>query len=179
MPPTTTQATGTVTAELDGDELAVVGSFTDLSSDLFPVSGSAAHVHNAPEGKNGGIVFNLEISTTDNRSGVFTGSKTLNDEEKDAFKDGNLYVNIHSVDFNGGEIRGQLKPSIRSSRSSKQALRAAVACDGTRKPLRRLPGRRGRALLARMVQTPDAPRPLAARPGLSAETAVAVSVLHV
>jgi hypothetical protein len=110
VPPTTTQATGTVTAELDGDELAIVGSFTDLSSDLFPVSGSAAHVHNAPAGQNGGIVFNLEISTTDNRSGVFTGSKTLNDEEKDAFKDGNLYVNIHSVNFNGGEIRGQLEP---------------------------------------------------------------------
>ncbi len=110
VPPTTTQAAGTATAELDGDELTVVGSFTGLSSDLFPVSGSAAHVHNAPAGQNGPILFNLEITTTDNRTGVFTGSKTLNDEEKDAFEDGNLYVNIHSVTFNGGEIRGQLEP---------------------------------------------------------------------
>jgi hypothetical protein len=110
VPPTTTQASGTATAELDGDELKVSGSFTNLSSELFPVSGSAAHVHNAPAGENGPILFNLVITSTDNLNGVFAGTKTLNDEEKDAFNDGNLYVNIHSVNFNGGEIRGQLEP---------------------------------------------------------------------
>lgn len=110
VPPTTTNASGTATAELDGDELKIAGSFTNLSSALFPVSGSAAHIHNAPAGENGPIVFNLEITSTDNINGVFAGTKTLTDEEKDAFKDGNLYVNIHSVNFNGGEIRGQLEP---------------------------------------------------------------------
>ncbi|QSQ27228.1 CHRD domain-containing protein [Pyxidicoccus parkwayensis] len=110
VPPTTTDATGTVTAELDGDELKVAGSFTNLSSALFPVSGSAAHVHNAARGQNGPILFNLEITSTDDLNGVFSGSKTLNSDEKDAFENGNLYVNVHTVNFNGGEIRGQLEP---------------------------------------------------------------------
>ena len=110
VPPVTTGAQGTATAELDGDELTVTGSFSNLSSDLNPVAGSAAHVHNAPEGQTGGIVFNLEVTSTDNRSGTFRGSKTLSDEEKDLFEDGNFYVNVHSVNFPMGELRGQFKP---------------------------------------------------------------------
>lgn len=110
VPPAATQATGTANAELDGDELRVFGVFSNLGSDLFPVAGSAAHVHNAPRGANGPIVFNLEVVTTDNRSGAFSGTRTLNDAEKEAFEDGNLYVNIHSATFNAGELRGQLEP---------------------------------------------------------------------
>jgi hypothetical protein len=44
--------------------------------------------------------------------GVWTipaGAK-LNDAQFQSFKDGNLYVNVHSAAFRGGEIRGQLKP---------------------------------------------------------------------
>ncbi|MFP2912409.1 CHRD domain-containing protein [Pyxidicoccus sp. 3LFB2] len=110
VPPVTTGATGAANAELDGDELVVNGSFSNLSSDLFPVAGSAAHVHNAPRGENGPIVFNLVVTSTDNRSGTFEGRKTLTDEEKDLFEDGNFYVNIHTANFNAGELRGQFRP---------------------------------------------------------------------
>jgi hypothetical protein len=37
------------------------------------------------------------------------GSK-LSEEQMKAFKDGNLYVNVHSAEHKPGEIRGQLKP---------------------------------------------------------------------
>jgi hypothetical protein len=110
VPPVTTGAEGTANAELDGDELTVTGSFAGLSSDLMEVAGSAAHVHSAPRGQNGGIVFNLQVTTTDNRSGTFRGTRTLTDSEKEAFENGDFYVNVHSMNFPAGELRGQFEP---------------------------------------------------------------------
>jgi hypothetical protein len=108
VPPTSSSATGTATATLDGDDLTVTGSFSGLSSALHEVSGSAAHVHQAAAGQNGDIVFNLDVTPgADSRSGTFSGKKTLNDTQKTAFKDGLFYVNIHSENFPMGEIRGQ------------------------------------------------------------------------
>ncbi|MFP2933143.1 CHRD domain-containing protein [Pyxidicoccus sp. 3LG] len=110
VPANSSTAQGAATAELDGDELVVTGEFSGLGSDLMPVSGSAAHIHNAPAGANGPIVFNLEVTTSDNRSGTFTGRKTLSDDEKTAFETGNFYVNIHTANYPMGEIRGQFDP---------------------------------------------------------------------
>ncbi|HYO59824.1 CHRD domain-containing protein [Archangium sp.] len=104
---TTTSASGTATATLDGDELSVTGTFRDLSSNLEPVRGSGAHIHSAPAGQNGDIVFNLEVTSSDQRTGSFTGKAKLTKEQQESFKNGNLYVNIHTVNFMGGEIRGQ------------------------------------------------------------------------
>jgi hypothetical protein len=107
-PVTATSATGTATATLDGDELTVNGTFSGLGSDLQEVSGSAAHVHRAAVGQNGPILFNLTVTAgADRRTGSYTGTKTLNSDERDAFKAGELYVNVHSVNYMGGEIRGQ------------------------------------------------------------------------
>lgn len=111
-PVTGTSASGTATATLDGSELTVTGTFTGLSSDLQEVSGSAAHVHNAPAGQNGPIILNLDVTTgSDKRTGSFTGTKSLNSDEEEAFKTGQFYVNVHTVNFMGGEIRGQFVPS--------------------------------------------------------------------
>jgi hypothetical protein len=35
---------------------------------------------------------------------------TLTDPQYQSFKDGNLYINVHSAANKAGEIRGQLKP---------------------------------------------------------------------
>lgn len=111
VPAVTTSATGTVTAELDGDELQVDGTFSGLSSDLAPVAGSAAHVHKAAKGANGGILFNLNVTpNSDNRSGSFSATATLSEADQDAFRDGQLYVNIHTTNNPGGELRAQLEP---------------------------------------------------------------------
>jgi CHRD domain len=104
VPAVTTTATGTANATLDGDELTVNGTFGGLSSALHEVSGSAAHVHNAPPGENGGIVFNLTVNAS---NGSFSGSKKLTDAEKDAFEAGRFYVNVHTENHQMGEIRGQ------------------------------------------------------------------------
>lgn len=104
VPPVTTTASGTANATLDGDDLSVNGTYSGLSSALHEVSGSAAHIHNAPPGQNGGIVFNLTVNAS---NGSFSGSKRLTDAEKDAFEAGNFYVNIHTENHMGGEIRGQ------------------------------------------------------------------------
>lgn len=111
VPSVDTAATGNVTAELDGDTLKVNGTFTGLSSALHEVSGSAAHVHSAPKGSNGTIFFNLTVTpNADGRSGSFTGTKSMSDSDKQVFKDGGLYVNVHTDDNPNGEIRAQLEP---------------------------------------------------------------------
>lgn len=109
-PAVTTAATGTSQANLDGDVLTVTGSFSGLESDLITVSGSSAHVHEAPAGQAGPIVFNLNVTSSDNRSGTFTGSQTLTQAQRDAYLAGRYYVNIHTVNNPGGEIRGQFVP---------------------------------------------------------------------
>ena len=41
---------------------------------------------------------------------ITVGADTLTDAQYEAFKAGNLYVNVHSDGNKGGEIRGQLRP---------------------------------------------------------------------
>jgi hypothetical protein len=108
--PVTTTANGTATATLENGELTVTGAFSGLQSDLQEVSGSAAHVHQGAAGTNGGILFNLTITSTDKRNGSFTGKASLDDEQQTAFQGGLLYVNVHTVQNPGGEIRGQFRP---------------------------------------------------------------------
>ena len=72
------------------------------------VAGTMAHIHEAPAGKNGPPIIPLEKKGDDEWS-VPAGSK-LSDAQYESFKAGNLYVNVHSADHKGGEIRTQLKP---------------------------------------------------------------------
>jgi hypothetical protein len=109
-PPVTTGASGTATATLTGSTLEVEGSFSDLESDLNPVQGSPAHVHQAAPGDNGPIVGNVDVDSSDQRSGTLSGSIELTAAQQQAFRDGLLYVNVHTVDHPGGEIRGQFEP---------------------------------------------------------------------
>lgn len=107
----TTAATGTAKAELYGESLEVEGSFEGLQSDLFEAAGSSAHVHRAARGTSGPIVFNLTVTPgADNRSGTFKGSSTLSADDLENYRNGLLYVNVHSADHPTGELRGQFEP---------------------------------------------------------------------
>ncbi|WP_395853952.1 CHRD domain-containing protein [Cystobacter fuscus] len=110
-PAVNTSATGVATAELDGSELKVTGTFSGLLSDLHEVSGSSVHIHQGAPSVAGGIVFGLQVTTgTDLRIGSFSGTRKLSSEEQEAFKAGQFYVNVHTVNNPGGEIRGQFVP---------------------------------------------------------------------
>lgn len=102
VPPVTTaaKATGEITIKADK---TVTGKITAKGID-----GTMAHIHMAPPGKNGPPIITLEKGA-DGSWTVPEGSK-LTDEQYAAYKAGNLYINVHSAEHKGGEIRTQLKP---------------------------------------------------------------------
>ena len=71
-----------------------------------------AHFHLAPPGLNGDVVKTIPINKcTGNVSGVWssTDCEPLTPELVQALKKGCIYVNIHTFQFPGGEIRGQVE----------------------------------------------------------------------
>lgn len=100
VPPVKTSASGdgmfTIT-----DDGKISGSITTKG-----IQGTMAHIHHGAAGKNGPVVVKLEKSG--NTYTVPAGTKLDADQMK-AYKAGELYVNVHSAENKGGEIRGQLK----------------------------------------------------------------------
>jgi hypothetical protein len=99
VPPVTTSATGKGDITVLPDH-TVRGSVT--TSGMVP---TMAHIHEAAVGKNGPPIITLEKSANGNFA-VPPAAK-LSDTEYKSFKDGNLYINVHSDQFPNGEIRGQ------------------------------------------------------------------------
>ena len=102
VPPVSTPASGSGTIVVGADK-SVSGSVTTSG-----VAGLAAHIHVGAADKNGPVIIPL-TKTSDNVWTVPAGSK-LTDAQYENFKAGDLYVNVHSAKYKGGEIRGQLKP---------------------------------------------------------------------
>ena len=102
VPPVQTSAAGKGTITVNDDK-SVSGSVTTKG-----VQGTMAHIHEAAPGQNGGVAIPL-TKKGDNEWVVPAGAK-LNDAQYQAYKAGNLYVNVHSDANKAGEIRGQLKP---------------------------------------------------------------------
>jgi CHRD domain len=102
VPPVTTQASGTSTITVAADK-SVSGTVTTTG-----ITATAAHIHMAAMGQNGPVIVPL-AKTGDNVWSPAPAAK-LTDPQYDAYKAGNLYVNVHSADNKGGEIRAQLKP---------------------------------------------------------------------
>lgn len=103
VPPVQTSAKGTGTITVN-DDMTVSGKITTSG-----VEGTAAHIHLGPPGKSGPPVITLEKGADGGTWSVPAGAK-LTEEQYAAFKEGNLYVNVHSAAHKPGEIRGQLKP---------------------------------------------------------------------
>lgn len=104
VPPVQTSASGSGTITVD-DDRSVRGKIT--TSDL---KGTGAHIHEGAVGKNGPDIITLKKSS-DNEWSV-PGDAKLTDAQYDAYKAGNLYVNVHSDANKSGEIRGQLKRDL-------------------------------------------------------------------
>lgn len=112
VPTALTAAYGNVVAEVLGENVTVSGSFSGLQSDFNVEIVGGAHIHLAPAGSNGPVEFilNSEIDPS-NRAVDFlpdSNSFSLSTTQLDTLRDRLNYVNIHSIDLPGGEIRGQL-----------------------------------------------------------------------
>lgn len=104
-PPVASGATGTADVALNQGQGAVCWQITASGLSSSP---TAAHIHRGPAGVNGPVVVGLfGAGTTLPASGCTEGvSKELVKEIRenpDAF-----YVNVHTENYPGGEIRGQL-----------------------------------------------------------------------
>jgi hypothetical protein len=102
VPPVNTQATGV-------SRIAVIGDKTITGSvEIRNLNATAAHIHLAPRGQNGPVIIPL-VKTGENVWSV-PGNTMLTSAQFDAYRSGNLYVNVHSAANPDGEIRAQLKP---------------------------------------------------------------------
>jgi hypothetical protein len=71
------------------------------------VEGTMAHIHQGAKGQNGPVI--IPLAKSGDTYSVPPGAK-LTDAQMKAFKEGNLYVNVHTARNKGGEVRGQLNP---------------------------------------------------------------------
>ena len=71
------------------------------------VQGTMAHIHQGAKGQNGPVIIPL---TKSGDTYTVPANAKLNDAQMQAFKAGNLYVNVHTSRNKGGEVRGQLHP---------------------------------------------------------------------
>ena len=102
---TASTATGSATVILNPNTgaVSVQGSFTGLSS-----SAISAHIHGpAPAGMNANPI--VVLTATPATAGAVSGSGTLNAQQVTDMKNGLTYINVHSTNYSGGEIRGQIQ----------------------------------------------------------------------
>ncbi len=108
VPPVVTAGTGQCVVQLNDVSGAVTlnGTFSGLTSNA-----TAAHIHGpAPVGTNAGILITL--TETGGTSGNVFGSGTLSAGNVTNLLNGLMYVNIHTTNNGGGEIRGQITQEV-------------------------------------------------------------------
>ena len=84
-------------------EGAVTGKITTTD-----VAGVAAHIHHGAAGKNGPII--IPLKKVDANTWVVPEGAKLTAEQMEAYKKGDLYVNVHTPRHRGGEVRAQIVP---------------------------------------------------------------------
>lgn len=133
VPPSGSTASGSATLVLSDDEQSLSYVITLVGLDFaFQTSDDsddviAAHIHNAPAGENGPIVFGF-INPSDDPNdfalnfvastlhATITGVWDSDDAGGNladflgALRSRDLYINIHTVGNPGGEVRGQIVP---------------------------------------------------------------------
>lgn len=102
VPPVQTTASGKSTIKVD-EEGNVSGTVT--VTNMIP---TAAHIHQGPADKDGPVVIPLKKTAA--RTFSVPAKTKMTDAQFAAFKEGNLYINVHSKKYPSGEVRAQMKP---------------------------------------------------------------------
>lgn len=134
VPPVETSATGTANLQMVGNELQWTLTATGAEFTM-------AHIHYGAVGENGPVIAAFFMDTDNPVSevdiaGTFDSESLLGDFQDDwdafagAFAAGMLYVNIHSVDNPGGELRNQIRPGFATTLSGDNEV-PAVETDAT------------------------------------------------
>jgi hypothetical protein len=101
-PPTGSGATGSCSADLDSYPVSLAVNCThDVASS------ASAHVHAAPFGDDGSVVYTFASPASPFAAGVPLGMVDIA-----SFAAGFLYVDVHSALFPDGEIRGQIDDDV-------------------------------------------------------------------
>ena len=103
VPAVNTSSTASGELKVNADH-TVSGSFKVQGGNMI-----AAHIHEGAAGQNGPVIIPLQ-KKSDTDWVVPEGAK-LTEGQYQAYKAGRLYVNFHSPQHKGGEIRAQIKPS--------------------------------------------------------------------
>jgi len=111
IPQNASQATGAVLVEWYAETgmINASGSFSGLGADY-----AASHLHAGLAGQNGGVEIALTPDVDgDSRGGIYlpaNNEATLDQDQVGLLISRSMYVNVHSSEFTGGEIRGQVVP---------------------------------------------------------------------
>lgn len=101
VPPVKTSATGSGSFRVAEDG-TITGSVTTKD-----MAGTAAHIHFGAKGRNGPVI--VPLAKNGDTYSVPAGRK-LTESQLKAYKQGELYVNVHSARYKGGEVRAQIQP---------------------------------------------------------------------
>ena len=101
---TTAYASGGLTLNTDTSELVVHVTGAGLDD------ASAAHIHEAFAGANGGVLIELEQDPDDAAHWIAPAGATLDEAQLESLRAGSLYFNVHTPAYPAGEVRGQIAP---------------------------------------------------------------------
>jgi hypothetical protein len=113
VPPITSSGTGVAVAEINPaeDQLTVSVSWTGMTSNT-----TVGHIHGPAMVTEGGapVIFDLMPPSTAMSGEVIGRTFAINPGQLAQLRQSLYYVNIHSVNNSGGELRGQLVPAALS-----------------------------------------------------------------
>jgi hypothetical protein len=102
----TIAGSGTVSAVLTGNKLAITGTFEGLRSPA-----TIAQLHRSPvKGVRGPVAFDLTVTKTEGTSGTLSGNLELTSIQVADLEKGRLYLQLHSEKAPDGNLWGWLAP---------------------------------------------------------------------